>query len=210
MAIVNEVDVWQIALDAAAPDDVLSRLLSDVERERIARFHFERDRRAYAASHAALRRILAGYVGGGDPAAIEFTASANGKPALLNPLGVSFNLSHSGDVAMVAVARGREVGIDVERIRSEIDYTAIARRFFHPNEAAGLGEAGAFFTLWTRKEALVKARGLTLDAGLRLSEAPGFTVRSIDAPSGYAAAVAAEGDGWAVARFEFSDKTSRQ
>ncbi len=213
----NEVHVWQIALDTLPPGR--ERILSASECDRMARFHFERDRWRYAASHAALRQILARYAGG-EPAALEFTAGPGGKPALepkMNPLGISFNLSHSGDLAMVAVARGRDVGVDVERIRGDIEALEIARRFFDPAEAAELAALapdaadGAFFALWTRKEALLKARGLTLGEGLHHApaEAAGYTVQGIDAPTGYAAAVAAAGSGWTLRTFQFSDKTSR-
>src|SRR5579871_2690701 len=83
----NEVHVWQIALDTLPPGR--ERILSASECDRMARFHFERDRGRYAASHAALRQILARYAGG-EPAALEFTAGPGGKPALepkMNPWG---------------------------------------------------------------------------------------------------------------------------
>ena len=115
----DEVHVWRIALDCGDGDSLRSGLSSD-ELARAARFHFERDRTRFSVARAALREILAHYLGA-SPDEIAFVYGGHGKPALAPPHGdLRFNLSHSHDVALCAVARGREVGVDVERIR-ELD-----------------------------------------------------------------------------------------
>ncbi len=102
-----------------------SRLSSD-ELARAARFHFERDRTRFSVARAALREILAHYLGT-SPAEIAFVYGDHGKPALAPPYGdLRFNLSHSHDLALCAVARGSEVGVDVERIRELDDLEGMA------------------------------------------------------------------------------------
>lgn len=169
----DQVHLWQLDLDhraAAAPDD--SALLSADETERAGRFRFEGDRRRFVAGRAALRRILGGYLDS-DPAQLQFTYGPAGKPALSGqPAGatLSFNLSHSAERALLAVAAGRALGTDIERIRRSDDLAAVAGRFFARGEIAALGLLDhslyieGFFACWTRKEALLKAFG----AGLSL------------------------------------------
>lgn len=163
----DEVHAWRIALDL--PEALLAdlaALLSPAERERAERFYFPRHRRRYIVSHGLLRAILALYVGC-DPAELVFCHGMYGKPALPPTLGtdVRFNLSHSGEGALVGVARGREIGIDVEEVRPMADLEQLAARFFAPREAAALTaiaealRAEAFFHCWTRKEAYIKACG---------------------------------------------------
>jgi len=183
--------------------------LSEAETARMARFRYPGDRRRYLVAHGALREILAEFTGSGNPSELRFREGAHGKPFLVpmsNQGVVQFSLSHSGELAMVAVSASREVGVDVEKIRPNIDVMAIAHRYFAPEEAARLGalsdadRTAAFFTLWTRKEAYSKARGMALAPALR--EIPedhgGWYAESIDMdryagdgfPAGYAAAVA--------------------
>ena len=119
--------------------------------------------------------------------------------------GVSFSVSHSGSLGLIAIAEGeRRIGVDVERLRLDTDFRALAERFFHPEEAAAIGDdRAAFFRCWTRKEAVVKALGLGLahpldsfvvdfDApGARpVRGVPGLSVRGLEVPEGYAAALA--------------------
>lgn len=144
--------------------------LSPGERARADRLVFEADRRRFRVAHGLLRRILGGILGA-EPAAVGLRERPGGKPELAPPhdaSGLRFNLSHSGDVLLVAVARGREVGVDVERIREDLDWAALARRFLP--EAAGAPLFGlpaasrrqAFFRFWTFAEALGKAAGIGL------------------------------------------------
>lgn len=169
----DQVHLWQFDLDDRAstnPDD--AGLLSADEAERAARFRFERDRQRFVAGRAALRRILGRYLDS-DPADLQFTYGPAGKPALAEQpdgIALSFNLSHSAERALLAVAAGRALGIDIERIRRSSDLPAVAERFFARGEIAALGRIDpslyieGFFVCWTRKEALLKAFG----AGLSL------------------------------------------
>jgi 4'-phosphopantetheinyl transferase len=199
----DEVHVWIAALEAGGPAAELSR----EERERASRLRFERDQRRFVAAHAFLRRVLAHYLECA-PRAVSIGRGANGKPQLAAPgSSVRFNLAHSGEVAVCAVARDREVGVDVERVRPLRDLDALAGRVLSEREQALFRASGgeeAFFTAWTRKEAVLKARGEGLDrepATVDVSGDPeGWTVQAVDVGTGYVAAVAAEGHGWVVRR----------
>lgn len=163
------VHLWAIPL--VWPVDRLesaSVVLDAEECERIARFHTEAHRHRHRAVRIALRHILSKYVALA-PQALSFDREAGGKPVLrqLNsgaPM-LHFNLSHSGDWAFCAVARGIEVGVDLERLGNCRDVLGIAQRFFAPEEAEALlalPEAERFqmfYRYWTLKEAYIKAQG---------------------------------------------------
>jgi 4'-phosphopantetheinyl transferase len=167
----EEVHLWRIDLTRAAAVDFA--VLSDEELERAARFHFEKDRSRFKVARAALRTILARYASL-LPDALEFSQNEYGKPFLTNPraAGLHFNLSHSKDVALLAVTREREVGIDVEFMRPDFATTEVAEYFFSSAEVATLAgvesrlRTRAFFNCWTRKEAYIKARGEGLSLAL--------------------------------------------
>jgi len=225
----DRIDVWGVSLAPGRCDlERLRSTLSEDERSRAARFHFERDGRRFILSHGLLRVVLGRYLGL-DPARLEFGLGPHGKPALAGKAGDSglrFNLSHSGDLALYAVTRGREVGVDVERIRAGINWEALARRFFSAREMAALralppeDRVRGFFTCWTRKEAYLKARGEGLSlslGGFSVSAAPGAEPALLEVegepeePSrwrlvdlcpaeGYAATLAAEAGPWEVRR----------
>lgn len=195
------VHLWRVSLLEVVAEVAL---LSVEERERAGRLRFERDRRAYVASRVAVRTILGCYLDT-DPAAIRFEVDANGKPSTVDGGGLSFSLSRSAPLALVAVARGRAVGVDIERIRPLADMDRLASRFLPPAEVAVLRDLpepdrlAGFFACWTRKEAEVKATGAGLGghlghgaAGTGVGDA-GWTVRSIGIGPGAAAAVAIEG-----------------
>lgn len=164
-----DVHVWRIAL--AADDQTVAQLsdcLDHAEQSRAAAFHFPRDRRRFIVSHAATRRILAGYLEV-QAADLGFTLAPGGKPRLAPPFeasGLHFNLSHAHELALLAVAHGRSVGVDIEYLRPLPDALSLAETFFAPAETARLrpllgappGER-LFFTCWTRKEAFIKATG---------------------------------------------------
>jgi 4'-phosphopantetheinyl transferase len=205
----GSVHVWIVDLESSP---ATAEVLSPSELARAARFRFARDRRRFIASHAALREILAAYTGI-LPASLEFIALPHGKPALVSG-DLRFNLSHSADLALVALASGAEVGVDIERIRAQLELEAIARRFFSPSETDALlaypepERESAFFRCWTRKEAYVKALGggltislasfaVSLDpnraALLSGVEAP-WTLHSLDVHPAYCAALAVAGN----------------
>jgi 4'-phosphopantetheinyl transferase len=157
------VDLWVFPLSLEPADH---GVLAPDEAARAGRFHFQRDRDRYVAGRARLRHILGRYLA--IPAAgLVFHYGAEGKPRLDGP--VFFNLSHSGNLAALAVAPF-EVGIDLEWVRPiEED---IAGQFFAPDEVARLislppeQRNRAFFTCWTRKEAYIKTRGAGLSLAL--------------------------------------------
>ena len=143
-------------------------------------------------SHQALRAILEKVTG----APVNFAVAEKGKPYLSGAPEVRFNLAHSHDLALVGVALGVDVGVDIEQLRPLPEYAAIAERYFPPSEREGLDERN-FFQRWTRIEAKLKARGVGLyGAGAELGGE--WTVEPIDAGEGFAAAVAVERAGMRV------------
>jgi len=166
----DEVHVWRASLEIK-PADVQSfrKLLSADEISKAERFYFEEDRKHFIAARGILRTILGRYLRT-FPGYLRFCYKLYGKPALVGESGgkiFSFNLSHSRELLLLAITRGREVGIDVECIQKGLGGQGqeIAERFFSPNEVAKLcslpteQKAEAFFKCWTRKEAYVKAKG---------------------------------------------------
>jgi 4'-phosphopantetheinyl transferase len=160
------VTVWRIDLRAERPE--LAELLSADERDRASRFHFPRDRARYIVAHAALRDVLSSGVGL-SPDSLRFTSGAHGKPELA-PAGCSFNLSHTPELALVAVAADRAVGIDVEHVARAGGRVAAVERFLSPRESAELAalpaqlRQAALLRIWTCKEAFLKGtvEGLSL------------------------------------------------
>jgi 4'-phosphopantetheinyl transferase len=200
--------------------DSLAAMLSAEERQRAAGFHFEKHRRRYIAAHAALREILSGYLGK-SASDIVFTRNGFGKPFLYDAEGngeLSFNLSHSGELALAAFVRGRSIGADVEFMRPMRDFELIAADHFTQQERALLEQAAtgrkghAFYTCWTRKEAYIKAigKGLSIPltsvdtsipegaGGRRIERTPdapqaaSWWLSDLVVPSGYAGALVVE------------------
>jgi len=234
-----EVHVWRVNLEP--PDAVVSRLrssLSDDERERAARFVFEPDRRHFTVAHGILRAILARYLRV-NPATLVFETERAGKPHLAPARPrrfLQFNLSHSRDLALVAVTGGCEIGVDLEWLNDVVDVHQVAAVVFSPLEIAVLNRLAmpetreAFFNGWTRKEAIVKALGAGLGypvQRLTVSIAPPEPVRIIRADSatmdgsrwtvealtpapGFAAALAHRGPRRRLRLFECSDLLSMQ
>lgn len=168
------VTVYRINLSRlGTPSQAHWSYLSDDERARAARFHFAPDRVRFVASRIALRHILAKTLAR-PPSMIALTIADHGKPEISrddNPCDWRFNLSHSGDVVLIAVTRGRSIGIDVEVVRPLPRQMAellprLSPREQHALQLVAEPERGvAFLRCWTRKEALVKAigAGLTVD-----------------------------------------------
>lgn len=164
MAYVHKIDLWRIELDQ--DDGVRSAFetfLAPDERERAARFIFDRDRNHYIIARGFMRLRLGAYLGIG-PETVSFTTNAHGKPRLNgHDMALNFNLSHSGGQAVLAVSPDFELGVDIERCREIRD--DLANRYFSPGENAALANLhpserkAAFFRCWTRKEAFVKAVG---------------------------------------------------
>jgi 4'-phosphopantetheinyl transferase len=166
-----EVDIWRVRTSGTTVRlrDV-DKLLPADELERASRFHFERDRTRYIAAHIALHRIIRRYVRL-EAAPISFPTMPDGKPFIehsLNPSRISFNLSHSEDFALIAIARNVDLGVDIEKHRGNIEYAEISRRFFTGAECRWLDalpepqRIRGFFRLWAAKEAFLKAVGTGL------------------------------------------------
>ena len=168
-------EIWRVDLGALPAAHELATL-SSAEHGRAARFAFARHRRRYLASHVALRALLARRCG---MAAAElcFVEGPFGKPGLAQPPACAFNLSHSGDVALVAIAPEGEIGVDVEVPRALDDAFELAARNFTPHECAELADAApdaltrTFLRCWTRKEACLKAIGSGLSIAPETFEA---------------------------------------
>jgi 4'-phosphopantetheinyl transferase len=182
---VGGADCWAVALNQLPPaaEPAATALLNSTERERAARFHFDHHRRIYIASHAALRLLLGRYLRA-PAASIEFVTGTHGRPMLADAgSGLHFNLSHSGNTALIAFSRIALVGVDVEAVRAIPDLLDLARHYFAPPEITSIAESSpttqlhAFLTIWTRKEAFVKALGLGLSVPL-----DAFSVGPADRP----------------------------
>lgn len=222
----NEVHLWGIELDAVASGEPRWRtVLSPDEVARADRFHFARDRQNFTATRALLRMVLGSYVGC-DASKLTFIYSDKGRPLLgaNYALPLRFNVSHSGTRAVLAFSLGRDVGIDVERIRHNLDCDLLAERYFSPAEQKALAglplqeRCSGFFRCWTRKEAYIKAHGAGLSLPLDsfdvsiirgeqntllatrpdASEAARWSLCDVDAGEGYAAALCVKGHGWVL------------
>jgi 4'-phosphopantetheinyl transferase len=195
-------DVWIVPLDS--PSGWLPP--TSAEAERAARLVTAPLRQRYLRSHAALRAILHSYTA----ATLDFAFAEHGKPYLPAAPGLKFNLSHSHELALVAVARDIEIGVDVERFRPLAECMAIAERFFPPADAAALqdvppaGREVEFFRRWTSIEAKLKARGFGLyGAGAELDG--DWTVLPIDVGPEYTASVAANCRDLTMRTFAFTE-----
>jgi len=161
----KDVHVWRIHLkDLDREMTQLDSILSRDEWRRAQGFRFERDQRQFTLSHWALRTILSKYLKL-EADEIEFTHNRFGKPRLVGYERLKFNLSHSGGMALVAIAENTEVGVDVEVLDGSIGFIGLAKRFFSETEyqeivsSSGSEQSVAFFRCWTGKEAIVKAKG---------------------------------------------------
>ncbi len=164
----TEVHIWRVGLARPEVDIRWHRqFLSPIEVERADRYYFARDRNRFTIARGVLRQLLGAYLHLA-PRVIDFVYGAQGKPDVVasqNPFRLRFNLSHSGELALVALSLNLELGIDLEQIKADFAGLEIATRFFSPEECAKLKalppdvRVDAFFNCWTRKEAYIKARG---------------------------------------------------
>jgi 4'-phosphopantetheinyl transferase len=228
----DEVHVWRAALDHN-PSQVNSLLctLSEDERARAERFHFEIDRERFIVARGALREILAAYLKR-TAKSLSFSYGPHGKPALAQDArgdAIHFNTSHSHGVALYAVTRGCEIGIDLEFVRESLEVDQLAARFFSQREIATLQglpvslRKHAFFLCWTRKEAYIKAKGEGLSLPLDqfdVSLIPGepaellrtqadpdealrWSLQELSIDPGYVSAIAVEGRGWSLSCWQW-------
>jgi 4'-phosphopantetheinyl transferase len=233
---VGDVHVWLAALDSLRAWKLHGHLSPD-EVARADRFRFPRDRQRFVAARGLLRELLGRYLEA-DPAGLRFAYGPRGKPALADGAGsdrLHFNVSHSGGLALLAFARGRDLGIDLELERPVPEAESIAERYFSPREGAELRRLSpaerprAFFRCWTRKEAFIKATGdglsRPLDAFdvtlapreparlLRVEGEPEETARwwmeGLEPAEGFAGALAVEGRPARLACWKWDDSLER-
>jgi 4'-phosphopantetheinyl transferase len=226
------VHVWRAGLDQSPWQVERSRDTLDVdERSRADRFYFSRDRARFIVARGVLRTLLGRYLDRA-PESLSFSYTAHGKPALASqPRAdpIRFNLSHSHGTALYAVTRGREVGVDLEFIRGDLEAEQIAERYFSHREIVTLRalptslQKYGFFLCWTRKEAYIKARGEGLSMPLDqfdVSLIPGepaallstkpdsdearrWSLQNLTPACGCAAALATEGRDWTLSCWQW-------
>jgi 4'-phosphopantetheinyl transferase len=225
----DAVHVWRVGIKALAQHlPHLERLLSAEERMHVARYRREEDRACRIVARGALRSLLSKYLGR-SAEELTFIHGPHGKP-MLDPASsettIEFNLSHSGDVVLLAFSGRGAVGIDVEVVRADIDLHGLAARVLGPEEIAIIERADEtlraqlFFQAWTRKEAVLKALGTGFSVeprelvvltepvssdGPTICRGPAGTLR----PLGIVDIVAGQGFAAAVAGESLSSRTTR-
>ena len=215
------VDVWLTSTELKEEQvQEYKKLLSTAELARAEKFVPDHKRREYIITRGVLKQALS-RITGLAASGLDFSYGGHGKPYLdINLAGknIAFNVSHSYGVALVAITRGGRLGIDVEKIRPEVDWRDLAKRFFSESEFQALDRCPdgsslkSFFTCWTRKEAFVKAvgdgvaRGLSgFDVSIDPNETAGslnirwpdedaaqWSIRNIPVPGNYTAALAVD------------------
>jgi 4'-phosphopantetheinyl transferase len=221
----GEIHVWAAHLDQMQNTaNRFVKMLSRDEQSRAAQFHFERDKSRFTIRRGILRAILGAYLRK-QPHLLEFSHGKNGKPTLAHTFGnerICFNLSHSAGTAIYVFIRGREIGVDIEKIRDISGTEHVAEQFFSHREYEILcslpdnEKKEAFFNCWTRKEAFLKATGEGLSRRLStfdVSFVPGqpagllrvegnfdapshWSIKDLEPAFGFAAALAVEGRSW--------------
>lgn len=205
------IELFRLELDLATEPTALRAALSNDEDARLQRFVQRADRVRFAAARSALRRLLAERMGR-DPLSLRFEAGPQGKPFVRE--APRFNVAHSGTQALIALADpavGLEVGVDIEHRGEDIDIEALGELVFTPAERAALRVAddrlAAFYLRWTGKEAVLKAIGVgitehlqsldiaagagaAIDIVMRVPDWQAVRAIRLDAPAGYAAALA--------------------
>lgn len=160
----SRIDIWQFSLLESLPSS--ANILHEDELRRASRFHFERHRRRFTIARTGLREILGAYLAI-PPALLEFEYNKQGKPEVINDQALHFNLSHSGDKALLAIGQNFPLGIDLEQYSAR-PWLGIAENLFSPAEVKALKNASLstrpalFFRIWSQKEAFIKACGLGL------------------------------------------------
>lgn len=228
----NAVHAWVSPLHVPWDERMaLAKVLDAAERDRASRFRFPKHRWEFVTARGTLKTVLGRYL---DVPAdrVRLAYGEKGKPYLVGPEGsldLRFNLSHSGDFFLIGVAAGRELGIDIERIRADLADDGMARTSFSEPEVAVFRALAAhqreqaFFACWSRKEAFIKATGEGVSYGLQdfdvtlgpeeeprllgcrkdAAAVSRWKLRALDPVPGYAAALVAEGHDWRVECFHW-------
>jgi 4'-phosphopantetheinyl transferase len=219
-----DVHVWGFMLDTDRADSAhLAHYLSEEEQERATRLVSGPLRRRFMAAHAALRVVLSRYCGQ-DPKRLLIRRTSKGKPFLGDDTALRFNLTHSHGRALIAISGDRDVGIDLEKIRPEVDVVSLARRFLSDSDQAFITNGDPqrcherFMQIWVAREAVLKAEGegitfplhhdhfrfssdgteAYLIRGRDESKDANVPIRFLTLESGWVGAVAAEGTSWTV------------
>jgi 4'-phosphopantetheinyl transferase len=217
----NEIQVWfASARESGIEVKQTLALLPSAEQERARHFRFDKDRMTYVLGKCMIRTLLARTLHL-LPEDIEFVYNGYGKPGLARDCEVTFSLAHAGERVVCAIAADRDIGVDIEVERTDIDFMGLARQYFCARETRNLEKSSCtarehlFYKYWTLKEAYLKAEGSGLNVSLTAvdtSEVPdrspgipsapvedvprGILLQRLDAPHGYSAAVAATGGVW--------------
>ena len=232
----QEIHVWKVPL---RPPEIwlkkLKNLLNGEERERAERYKAPARQEAFVTTRGMLRYILGWYLDT-KPEHLKFDMGSHGKPYLVEPPtspGISFNLAHSADLALLAITHDRQVGIDIEHHRQILDYAGMVKRICSPAEQSFLmkipheSQLTAFLSCWTRKEAYTKAIGkgitfplntitvsLTRELPVKLLHVEGhadepsrWTMCELFPGAGYSAALVGEGQSWTPICWEWSWNT---
>lgn len=208
----NEAHVWLTSLNSAN-FAASKQLLSADEQARAERFVLPRHRKNYAAARSFLRTVLAGYLET-KPELIQFSYNDFGKPSLSGGAKDSrlrFNLSHSGDYALLAATKIGEIGVDIELIQPSFVDKESASQFLTPKEIRHLFEqpkseqVKLYFDYWTQKEAYLKMRGdglqlqpdkFDLNSLLEGCEKPNCFFQKLPAINGYSSALVILSSDW--------------
>jgi 4'-phosphopantetheinyl transferase len=172
----GEIHVWALLLTGAeGTRQKFAAMLTSEELARAGRYYFQHLRDAFVFSRGQMRQLLARYCGV-EGQALRFVASEFGKPAFAPDQsfagGISFNFTHSGGRALLAVTAGGALGVDLECHDRKTDVLALAERYFFGSEYSAIlhapeaERAATFFHFWTAKEAVIKAQGTGLSAPL--------------------------------------------
>jgi 4'-phosphopantetheinyl transferase len=228
----GEVHVWRVDVRSAyTRRDVLWTFLASDERQKAADFLFEGDRKRFVVSRGVLRALTGRYLQR-HPGSLEFGYNPYGKPFLAGDFGICSSTSHSHGLVLLAFARGKEVGVDIQRVRVDLGLEGIAACCFSPREIAALHalpndlREEAFFACWTRKEAFAKAKGRGLAQSFRqfdVTLTPGepavllnakgssqeierWTLCELAPGPGYAAALAVDGHSLRLSCWQYMDE----
>lgn len=230
----REVHIWRTFIDIDSPIiKTYLPVLSIDELEKANRFYFPNDRNRFITVRSVLRRIIGNYTGK-HPRELKFDFNQYGKPFLSQNSSkstIKFNISHSHEVALIAVTQDFDIGVDVEYMHTNFDFEGIVEKFFSVNEKnvwrslPSYHKVEAFFNCWTRKEAFIKAKGKGLSLPLNefdVSFKPGepalllntawdrkevgdWSVEEIKPANGYVGALAVKGSNLDMKFWEWSD-----
>ena len=229
----NAVHVWRASLHVSVSElRTFEDTLAADERARAERFYFQKHREHFIAGRGLLRNILSRYLDR-EPDQLRFCYNAYGKPSLTEETSAEelcFNLSHSNGIALYVLTRGREIGVDIEYFRPDVEAEKLAERFFSPREVTVLRalpehlRKEGFFNCWTRKEAYIKAVGKGMSIPLSafdVSLTPGepavllrtescpqetahWSLQALNPEPNYAAALAVKGHNWELKCWQWS------